>query len=97
MKRTHTFVKSLGVVKCRLPSGDEIDVPVVPGILKHPTTDALPNLLKNPHVLRKYTMEALRKAPWSVLRLFPREWLRECIAEARLHPQRNRALVFLLS
>lgn len=97
MKMTYTFVKSSGSVKCSLPTGKEIEVPVVQGILKHLTTDSLRGFLKNPDAARKYTIEALRKAPWPVLRQFPHGWLRDCIEDAHLEPRRSRALAFMLS
>lgn len=96
MKRTCRFVRAVGSVHCRLASGTEITVPVVQGILKHPTSDSLHVLLKRPAVLRKYTREAIRTAPWCVLRLFPRTWLRNCMPQARIRPGRRKALEFLL-
>jgi hypothetical protein len=96
MKRTNRFVQSLGVAICLLPSGEEIRVPIVPGILKHPTAEALAKMLEQPDVVRKYTITALQKAPWPVLRQFQRSWLRECLPKAKLDPCRSRALEFLL-
>ena len=97
MRRTYSFVKSIGRVRCKLPGGDEVEVPVVPGILKHPRPEALPELLKTPGALVKYTVEAMRRAPWSVLREFPRLWLVECMDRARLSHGRRMALEFLLA
>ena len=97
MKQTCTFVRSMGTVTCTLASGQEIALPIVPGILKHPSPETLPRLLRNPAVARKYTIEALRKASWPILRLFPRDWLQQCLSEARLNPRQARALAFLLS
>lgn len=67
------------------------------GILKHPSSEALFYLLTGPEIARKYTIEALRIAPWQVLRLFPRDWLKECLAQADLPESRTRALEFMLS
>jgi len=97
MKQTFQFVQNWGTVTCELMPGIHVKVPVIPGILKHPTPDVLPVLLRNPDVVRKYTMEALRMASWPVLRQFPRDWLKECLGHARLRPSRRRALTFLLS
>jgi len=97
MKCTYRFVRSSATVTCVLPSGRHIAVPVIPGILKHPAPEMLPTLLCNPHVVRKYTVEALRQASWPILAQFPRSWLRECLEGARLKPSRQRALAFLLS
>ena len=72
-------------------------VPVVPGILKHPTVGQLNRLLKDSDVVRKYTREALRRAPWPVLRQFPREWLEACLPEAGLRPGRASALKYMLA
>ena len=36
MKRTNRFVKKRGVVRCVVSQGVEVEVPVFPGILKHP-------------------------------------------------------------
>jgi len=97
MRRTYHFVSGMETVSCVMPSGTTVVVPVVPGLLKHPMPDALPMLLRNPDVVRKYTMEALRKASWPILRRFPAGWLLECLDEAHLTPSRRRAVTFLLS
>lgn len=97
MKRTFHFVKSQGAVACTLESGHVVDLPVIPGLLKHPSPAELPELLRQPAVARKYTLGALRGAAWPVLRLFPRAWLLELIPEARLPARRREALLFLLS
>lgn len=80
-----------------LPDGRTITVPLVPGILKHPAESDLPEILARPNALRKYTVEALRRAPWQVLSKFPREWLLECLDEASLRPGRRAALLFMLT
>ena len=72
-------------------------MPLFPGILKHPTVEDLPRLLRNPDVVRKYTMLALSKAAWPILRRFPRDWLRECLPEANVRASRRKALDYLLS
>lgn len=97
MKSTYPFAQHRDVAVCRLPSGESIEVPVIPGILKHPHPDDLPALLATPRVAEKYTREALRKAAWPVLRQFPRTWLRQCLDKAALPPARRKALLFLLS
>jgi len=96
MKRTYRFAGGTGSVTCRLPDGTSVTLPVVPGILKHPTPESLAPLLVQPDVARKYTQEALRHASWPVLELFPKEWLRDCLPDARLQPGRRKALLFLL-
>lgn len=97
MKRTYRFVESLGTVRVKLQEGGEVTLPVFPGILKHPTTEELPDLLSRPSVARKYTSLALQKAPWQVLREFPRDWLKSCLTGTSLREGRERALRFLLS
>ncbi len=97
MKRSYRFVESVGTVRCVLGPVHEVTLPVFPGILKHPTVDELRELLTKPAVARKYTILALRKAPWQVLREFPRTWLEACLDEANLRPGRVDALRFLLS
>jgi len=97
MKQTCTFAQSLGSVTCKMPSGQEVILPIIPGILKHPAPEMLPSLLTRPGVAHKYTLEALRKAAWPVLCLFPKEWLRQCLPEANMSPSRADALAFLLS
>lgn len=97
MKRTFRFVESVGSVRCTTESGEEVTLPAFPGILKHPTVDELLQLLQKPAVARKYTVLALRKAPWQVLREFPSEWLETCLPDADLREGRVRALRFLLS
>ena len=97
MKQTIIFARSLGTVTCTMPSGQEVILPIVPGILKHPSSEMLPDLLSRPDVAHKYTLEALRKAAWPILRLFPKEWLRQCLSEANLSSSRAGALTFLLS
>ncbi len=57
----------------------------------------LPTLLAKPDVVYKYSIAALQKAAWPILRLFPDKWLRQCIPAARLPPGREKALLFLLS
>ena len=97
MKHTYRFVGSIGTVTCRFPSGNSVELPVVPGILKHPTPAMLPGLLKNPNVAYKYTLQALRKASWPILSQFPKNWLKECIDAAQIPPSRRKALIFLLA
>lgn len=97
MKRSYKFVESVGTVQCTLSPGHEVTLPIFPGILKHPSVDELPELLAKPAVARKYTILALRKAPWQVLREFPRPLLETCLAEANLRTGRAEALRFLLS
>ena len=97
MKRTYHFVTPVGRVTCRLRDGTRVLVPVTPGLLKHPEVPELRRLLRDPVVVRKYTVEALRRAPWPVLREFPRAWLLRCMRRAPLTPGRRRALKFLLS
>jgi len=97
MRRSYRFVESVGSVRCPLGSGREVVLPVFPGILKHPMVGDLKDLLARPSVARKYTILALRRAPWQVLREFPRDWLEACLPEADLRPGRERALRFLLS
>ena len=97
MKQTCVFVGSMGTITCCMPSGVNVTLPVVPGILKHPSTEMLPLLLARPEVACKYTCEALRRASWPVLRLFPKAWLRQCMPDARLPHGRRAALDFLLS
>lgn len=97
MKRTYRFVKSIGRVSVGLDDGGQVSLPIFPGILKHLTVDELPALLVKPAVARKYTILALRKAPWQVLREFPRDWLEACLAEADLRAGRAQALRYLMS
>ncbi|MCX7044316.1 MAG: hypothetical protein NTX50_02365 [Candidatus Sumerlaeota bacterium] len=97
MYRPFIYAHSTGKAVCLLPTGRTITVPIVPGILKHPAESDLPEILRAPEALRKYTIEALRRAPWQTLREFPSEWLMECLDEAALRPGRREALLFLLS
>lgn len=97
MRRTCTFARSEGIARCRLPTGETVVLPVVPGILKHPDTDRLRELLARPEIARRYTREALRVAAWPILRMFPADWLRACLPDARLRPGRAAALAYLLS
>ena len=97
MKRTYRFVRSAGKVTCVLTSGQRIDIPVVQGILKHPRIESLRQLLKDPDAAFKYTREAIRIAPWQVLREFPRHWLHMVMKESDIRPGRVRALNFMLA
>jgi len=97
MRTATPFVKSTGTVKCAVPGGKTIRIPVFPGVLKHPTLAQLRCLLRDPDVAQKYTVEALRIAPWPVLREFPHEWLKQCMPQAHLDTRRSRALKFLLA
>jgi len=47
--------------------------------------------------LLKYSVTALQKAAWPVLRQFPRDWLLLCLPFAHLRPSKERALRYLLS
>jgi hypothetical protein len=96
LKRTSHFVQPRGMVVCQVPGAGEVTLPVVQSIFKHATPEALFELLKDPQVARKYTLEALRVAPWPVLKLFPREWLKTCLHDADLSEGRTRALEFML-
>lgn len=96
MKRTHRYVAAAGTVSCTIDGGEVIDVPVFGGILKHPDLDQLRELLRDPVVVRKYTHEALRRAPWSALQQFPRSWLLARLADAKLPAPRRHALDFML-
>ena len=96
MKRTLRFAGSSGTLFVQVSPGRVVTVPVFPGILKHPTPDRLPELLRKPDVLRKYTREALRIASWHLLREFPRDWLLENLPDAGVRPGRQKALEFLL-
>ncbi|NCO33757.1 MAG: hypothetical protein AUJ92_05945 [Armatimonadetes bacterium CG2_30_59_28] len=97
MKRTYRFVQPSGTVVCAIPGKGEIELPVVQGILKHASRESLFDLLKDPDIALKYTLEALRVAPWSALQHFPREWLKECLPKADLREGRARAVEFMLS
>lgn len=71
-------------------------LPVIPGILKHPSPEMLPDLLLRPEVAYRYTLEAIRVASWPVLKQFPRDVLRLCLDAANVRPGRQAALRFLL-
>jgi hypothetical protein len=97
MIRTCAFVRSIGVARCRLRTGEVLMIPVVPGLLKHPRARDLAGLLGDARVVRKYTREALKRAPWPVLRQFPHRWLKACMKDANLPRGRRLALQFMLS
>lgn len=97
MKRTTVFVKSVGSVRCLLSGKQTVLIPIFPGILKHPTVGQLRKLLSDPAVASKYTVEALKIAPWPVLRKFPAKWLKRCLSEAHLGRRRRQAILFLLT
>ena len=96
MKRTYVFATKVGATKHALRDGSIIEIPIFPGILKHPSEDQLFRLLKNPEVLSKYTVEALRKAAWPILNQFPPSWLKEHMQKAQIRPGSLEALRFLL-
>ena len=97
MKWALRYVERASTVDVWLPDGTMLRIPVITGILKHLTQDRLATLLRRPEVLRKYTREALRVAGWSVLRLFPRDWLLDNLPAADVRPGRAAAIRFLLS
>jgi len=97
MKRTYSFVNKVGTLKYELSTGQEIDIPLFPGILKHLSVRDLPKVLNSQAALLKYTREALKSAPWPVLREFPRSWLITCMEKVEIREGRKRALMFLLS
>ena len=96
MKRTLSYARKIGAVSVEAESGQVLQIPIFPGILKHLAPGDLPSALSNPAVIRKYTCEALRTAAWPVLREFPREWLKTCVPLAGLRPGRRQALEWLL-
>lgn len=97
MKRTCHYAQSRGFVSVSLANGERVDLPVIPGILKHPRPDELPELLQDERVARKYTRLAIEKMAWPVLRQFPRDWLIMNLVDASVKPGRMRALTFLLN
>jgi hypothetical protein len=97
MRRTCHYATSRGVVATSLASGGVVELPVIPGILKHPRPEELPELLLDERVARKYTRLAIEKMAWPVLRQFPRAWLISNLNNASLNPGRRRALLFLLN
>lgn len=97
MKKTFQYARSSGKIAVRLEDGRQVELPIFPGILKHPTEEQLRELLKKPTVARKYTDKALRVAAWQIIREFDAQWLRERIPKARLRPSRRAALEFLLN
>lgn len=97
MKRSHAFVSKVGTVKLKIPGGQELDIPLFPGILKHLSVAQLRETLTTTSSIRKYTCEALRTAPWPALKEFPRPWLRACLDQVEIREGRKRALEFLLS
>ncbi len=96
VKRSLHFISPDQYVTCRMEDGQVLRIPVAPGILKTLEHPALQDRLQDPDVVRKYTCEALRKAPWQVLREFPRAWLRRCLPAAQVPEDRRAALEFLL-
>jgi hypothetical protein len=71
---------------------------VVQGILKHPDSAQLRQLLRgSADAAEKYTREALRCAAWPILRAFPRNWLLKLLKTTEVRPSRRRALRYLLS
>ncbi len=97
VKQTLDFVSGTESVACEVAPGRFVEIPVIPGILKHPTPDELPALLRMPRVARRYTAAAIEKCAWPILRQFPAGWLKECMPDARLKPPRKAAILFLLS
>lgn len=97
MKRTYRFVKKIGTATFRVAEGEEIEIPLFPGILKHLSVQELPKVAGSQAALLKYTREALKSAPWPVLREFPRSWLLACMEEVEIREGRRCALEFLLS
>ncbi len=95
MKRTYRFIEPSGNVTC-VVDGAPVDVPVFGGILKHLAIEQLRELLTDPSVTRRYTCEALRKAPWHALRCFPRALLIASLPVANVPDGRRRALELLL-
>jgi hypothetical protein len=95
VKRTYRFVEPSGSIACAIDA-EAFEIPVFAGILKHPTIEQLRVLLVDPVVVRKYTCEALRKAPWAALRRFPPSLLRRWLDDADMRRERRAALAFLL-
>lgn len=97
MRRTTEYVQSMGTASCLTPDGQHWELPIIPGILKHPRVDDLPTLLTNPVVAKKYILLALNRCAWPILRQFPRQLLRDYLPSATMREGRRRALEFLLA
>ena len=96
MKRTYSFVTAREFVDCVI-DGQTIALPILVGVLKHPTETQLRQLLREPSVARKYTRAALAKLPWSALRQFPHDWLHVCLVDSDLPPGRRMAIEYMLA
>ena len=70
-------------------------IPLAFGVLKHLSLGQLEDLITDPAVARKYTLEALRVAPWALLKSFPEEWVRCNLPHASMPESRRQALAFL--
>ncbi len=92
----YQYARPIGTVRLRLDGGGDIELPVIPGILKHPRPGELAGLLQHEVVARKYTRLALEKAAWRVLREFPTDWLAQCLGETSMREGRRRALRYLM-
>ncbi len=96
VKRTLQYAQSLGTTKCVLSEGPHLELPVIPGILKHPRIEDLPDLLTRPDVAQKYIRLALSQCAWPVLRQFPKPVLQAYLPSTKMRKGRRRALQFLL-
>jgi hypothetical protein len=87
------YVQSMGSANCLTPDGQNRELPIISGILKHPRVEELPGLLANP----KYILLALNGCAWPILRQFPRQLLNDHLPFATIREGRRRALEFLLA
>ncbi|MCX7044570.1 MAG: hypothetical protein NTX50_03655 [Candidatus Sumerlaeota bacterium] len=90
------YIQSLGIAHCEVAPGRQVALAIAPGIFKHLACSELSEVLKKPNAARKYTLEALRCAPWNVLCEFDRDWLKDCLLQAHLPAPRRAALEFML-
>lgn len=97
MKRTTEYVQSVGTANCLTLDGRQWELPIIPGILKHPRVEDLPALLEDPVVAKKYILLALSRCAWPILRQFPRQLLNDYLPFATMREGRRRALEFLLA
>jgi hypothetical protein len=96
MKRAVQFARPEGFVLFPCGPGRSVRLPLFTGLLKHPAPGQLKRLLKRPEVSTKYTQAALQKAPWPILKWFPRSWLRRVLPTTEMDASRRRAIEFLL-
>lgn len=72
-------------------------IPIVSGFLKTFAITQLVNVLDNQVYFKKYLLEIVSRAPWQIMRLFPKDLIFHFLNEANIRESRKKAIRYLFS